>query len=105
MKCPNCGAEVLGNFCEYCGSEKPRENNTINITNNYYGNATPKNNGNIDNNFCKCPKCGGSEINFERERVGTTTQSDYRKKYIGKGRKGQSVSQNTYRTVGICRNC
>lgn len=41
MKCPNCGAETKGKFCEYCGSEMPKEKSetTINITNNYYGDA------------------------------------------------------------------
>ena len=24
MKCPNCGAEGNGKFCEYCGCELPR---------------------------------------------------------------------------------
>lgn len=24
MKCPNCGAEGKGKFCEYCGCEMPR---------------------------------------------------------------------------------
>ena len=45
MKCENCGAEVTeGRFCNYCGSELPREgttnikgnNNTVNTINNYY---------------------------------------------------------------------
>lgn len=43
MKCPNCGAEAKGKFCEYCGSEMPKEKKeatTINITNNYYGSST-----------------------------------------------------------------
>ena len=42
MKCPNCGAEAKGKFCEYCGSELPKEKATINITNNYYVNAEEK---------------------------------------------------------------
>ena len=43
MKCPNCNAEITGKFCEYCGSEMPKEQNQQNITgqnvtviNNYY---------------------------------------------------------------------
>lgn len=36
MKCPSCGAETKGKYCEYCGSEMPKETPTINITNNYY---------------------------------------------------------------------
>lgn len=44
MKCPNCGAEAKGKFCEYCGSEMPKEKTTINITNNYYvGTEKPQN--------------------------------------------------------------
>ena len=42
MKCPNCGAEAKGKFCEFCGSEMPKEKATINITNNYYVNAEEK---------------------------------------------------------------
>lgn len=34
MKCPNCNAEVTGRFCEYCGSELPKEKSTTNINNN-----------------------------------------------------------------------
>lgn len=45
MRCENCGAEVIeGRFCNYCGSELPKEenvsikgnNNTVNTINNYY---------------------------------------------------------------------
>lgn len=39
MKCPNCGGESTGIFCEYCGSEMPKEKTTINITNNYFVNS------------------------------------------------------------------
>ena len=48
MKCPNCNAEVTGRFCSYCGSEMPKEKETVNITdnrstviNNYYTQAAP----------------------------------------------------------------
>lgn len=48
MKCPNCNAEVTGRFCEYCGSEIPKEQPQQNITgqnvtviNNYY-NSEPQ---------------------------------------------------------------
>ncbi len=42
MKCPGCGADGDGRYCEYCGSELPRPEGakTINITNNYYGGAS-----------------------------------------------------------------
>lgn len=105
MKCPSCGAETQGKFCEYCGSEIPQEKSTVNITNNYYGGVTPQEHIEVDNNVGKCPKCGNSKITFKRERVGTATQSRSRKNYIVPGRQGQSVSQSAYRTVGVCQNC
>ena len=105
MKCPSCGAEAKGKFCEYCGSEMPQEKPTVNITNNYYGGTTPQENNEIESTLGKCPKCGNSKITFKRERVGTATQSRSRKNYIGSGRQGQSVSQSAYRTVGVCQNC
>lgn len=44
MKCPSCGADAKGNFCEYCGNEIPKDNNTtINITNNFYEGSTSVN--------------------------------------------------------------
>lgn len=49
MKCPSCGAETTGKFCEFCGSEMPKEksgNTTINITNNYYTEEKPRQSAN-----------------------------------------------------------
>ena len=83
MKCPSCGAETNGKFCEYCGSELPKDKVNVGV----------------------CPKCGNSNISFKRERIGTATQRTSRKNVIGTGRTGQSVSQSTYRTVGLCQNC
>ena len=83
MKCPRCGAETQGKFCEYCGSEMPQEK--------------PQVGG--------CPKCGSTNVTFKRERVGTSTQRSSHKNIIGTGRTGQSVSQSAYRTVGLCQNC
>lgn len=83
MKCPNCGAEAQGKFCEYCGSEIPQ------------GNA----------NVGGCPKCGCTNLTFKRERVGTATQSRSQKNMLGKGRTSHAVSQSAYRTVGICQSC
>ena len=83
MKCPSCGAETQGKFCEYCGSEMPQEK--------------PQVGG--------CPKCGSTNVTFKRERVGTSTQRSSHKNIIGTGRTGQSVSQSVYRTVGLCQNC
>ena len=46
MKCPKCGAQVTGKFCEYCGAEMPRTaSETVNniechssrqVSNNFY---------------------------------------------------------------------
>ena len=83
MKCPSCGAETQGKFCEYCGSEMPQ--------------AKPQVGG--------CPKCGSNNVSFKRERVATATQRTSRKNIIGTGRTGQSVSQSAYRTVGLCQSC
>lgn len=49
MKCPNCGAQSNGKFCEYCGSEMPRiapetvnnDNSNTTIINNYYQSSSP----------------------------------------------------------------
>ena len=62
MKCPSCGAETQGDFCEYCGSEMPKEKSTVNIINNYYGGTAPQEQTEVDNNVGKCPKCGNSKI-------------------------------------------
>ena len=105
MKCQNCGAEVQGKYCEYCGSEMPQEKSTVNITNNYYNSSVSQEHSEIDNNIGKCPKCGSSKINFKRERTTTATQSRSRKNHIGSGRQGKSISQSAYRTVGVCQNC
>lgn len=99
MKCPSCGGETHGRFCEYCGSEMPQENPSVTITNNYFNSATPDESREVGNSCGGCPRCGNSKITFKRERAGTATQSRY------SGKKGQSVSQAVYRTVGICQNC
>lgn len=48
MKCPNCGGEGTGKFCEYCGSELPKSapdqvvnDNSQTVINNYYYGGTP----------------------------------------------------------------
>lgn len=111
MRCPYCGAETQSAKCEYCGSEMPQpqvqqQQPNINVTNNYYGSA-PQNNANTNPNVNvgTCPKCGSPKIDFKRERIGTTSHSTSRKKAIGSGRKGQSVSHSSYRTIGLCKNC
>jgi len=102
MKCPYCSAEVRGKFCEYCGSEMPKEEPAVNITNNYF-NGTPEKEEN--NSAANCPRCGHSQITFKRERASTFTNSNSYKNLFGTGRNRQSVSQANYRTVGICQNC
>ena len=83
MKCPGCGAETQGKFCEYCGSEMLKEKTNVGV----------------------CPKCGGNNVSFKREWVGTATQRTSNKNIIGTGRTGHSVSQSVYRTIGVCQGC
>lgn len=82
MKCPSCGAEVQGKFCEYCGSEVSKEAVAI-----------------------QCPKCGSAKVVFKRERVGTATKSTSHKTAFGTSRQKQSITQAVYRTVGVCQSC
>ncbi len=85
MKCPNCGAEVTGAFCTYCGSEMPRQ--PINIVNNYYGNqpnSQPnKENASVTANV-SCPRCGSRNISFQREATST---------------------RGVHKTIGLCKGC
>lgn len=104
MKCPNCGAETQSAVCEYCGSEMPKQQPNINVVNNYYGDI-PQAEMNGNTTVGVCPKCGSTKINFKRERIGTTTKSQSRRRYVVNGSKGQAVSQSAYRTIGLCQNC
>ena len=104
MKCPNCGAETQERVCEFCGSEMPKEKETVNITNNYYG-ETPLQEKNADATAGTCPKCGSTKISFKRERVAVSTKSSSRSKALGTGRNGSAYSQSSYRTIGLCQNC
>lgn len=104
MKCPNCGAETRKEICEFCGSEMPKPQQSVNITNNYYG-ESPAEEKNESVATGKCPKCGSSKISFKRERVGSATVSSSKKAVLSSKRKGQAVSQSVYRTIGICQNC
>ena len=77
MKCPNCGADIKdgSKFCEFCGSSI-----TANMKRDQeYVNKTG------------CPKCGSSNIKFDREK-----QREIREK------KGTAVVCST---VGFCRDC
>lgn len=76
MKCPNCGAEIGSNkICEFCGSpitaDMLREQERL--------------------NKAVCPKCGSTNITFNREKKGEI-----------KGKKGSSVVRST---VGLCKDC
>ena len=75
MKCPNCGAEVNGKFCAYCGSAVEQEAE--------------------ENNYKCCPRCGSKNVNFKREQV---KQS---KRISG----GDYSSVSGYNTVGFCEEC
>ena len=48
MKCPNCGAEVSGNVCEFCGSQLSTGTNQK----------------------AHCSNCGSTNITFKRENAG-----------------------------------
>lgn len=88
MKCPNCGAEVTGAFCTFCGTEMSKQ--PVNIVNNYYGNVsnshntvTPQNSNSVSASTC-CPNCGSNKISFNRESAGT---------------------RGFHKTVGVCKSC
>ena len=104
MKCPNCGADTTGKICTYCGGEILREQQTINITNNYYGNVS-SHMENSTTTSATCPKCNSAKINFKREKIGTDVQSRSHSKRNEKRRKRRSMSRSEYRTIGLCQNC
>lgn len=77
MKCPNCGAEITANVktCEFCGSavsvQMQKELEQI--------------------NKAGCPKCGSTNITFDREKQGEV-----------KNKKGMTV---VHSTIGLCKDC
>lgn len=77
MKCPNCGADIKdgSKFCEFCGSS---------ITANMKRDQEYV-------NKAGCPKCGSSNIKFDREKQGEI-----------RGKKGTAVVRST---VGFCKDC
>lgn len=93
MKCPNCSAEVTGNYCEYCGSEMPKEKENVTITNNYYGDVNEKDEPVETKVYCPC--CGSNNIKFNREYTGQNT----------KGRKKNSKTKTKYQTIAVCSSC
>ena len=104
MKCPSCGAETnSAKYCEYCGSELPKNNSSINITNNYYGNATASTEQSSTGG--KCPMCNSTNIKFHRERTGSVGNAQSYKSVFTNTRNNRSSTQNTYQTIGLCQNC
>ena len=77
MKCPNCGADIEGNSrsCSYCGAP-------ISVAMRKEQELVMKEG---------CPKCGSSNIQFQREN-----QGEYRRK------NGKTI---VHRTVGFCKDC
>ena len=77
MKCSNCGAVIKdgSKFCEFCGDS---------ITANMKRDQEYV-------NKAGCPKCGSSNIKFEREKQGEV-----------RGKKGTAVVRAT---VGFCGDC
>lgn len=77
MTCPKCGAEIsAGNkFCDFCGAqislEMQKEQEQL--------------------NKAGCPKCGSTNVVFEREVKGA------------KQKKNETVVKHT--TVGVCKDC
>ena len=77
MKCSNCGAEIANNSksCEFCGSkistEMQREQEQLNKVG--------------------CPKCGSSNVTFNREKQGEV--------------KGKTETAVVHNTVGVCKDC
>ena len=77
MKCQNCGAEIDAHSttCSYCGASISYEMRKEQEQVNKQG----------------CPKCGSSNITFEREKQGDL-----------KGKRGTTVVRQT---VGVCKDC
>lgn len=77
MKCPNCGADINDDlkFCEFCGSSISKD---MKCEQEYL-------------NKVGCPKCGSSNITFNREKQGEI-----------KGKTGTEIVRST---VGLCKDC
>ncbi len=92
MKCRFCGGEIPNGLtvCPYCHSEVPKEEKqSVTITNNYYNSAPDNAERSSSNIFC--PKCGSSNIKFNREEAGSI------------GQKSQRIVH--HRTVAVCQGC
>ena len=77
MKCPNCGAEWVGErkTCEFCGTQITYDMQRKQEQLNKKG----------------CPQCGSSNITFTRENQGEI-----------RGRKSRKV---VHTTIGYCKDC
>ena len=76
MKCPNCGAEIGSkDVCEYCGTHVSLEMKKEQEQLNKQG----------------CPKCGSTNIRFNRENQGEV--------------RDKNSKQIIHRTVGYCQDC
>ncbi len=77
MKCPNCGAEIENGkrVCKFCGAQITAEMQKEQELLNKEG----------------CPKCGSTNVAFEREKQGEV-----------KNKKGTAV---ILKTVGVCKDC
>ena len=76
MKCPSCGAEIGDNrSCSFCGTqisaEMLREKEILNKEG--------------------CPKCGSTNVNFNRENQGEV--------------RGKNTKRIVHHTVGVCKDC
>lgn len=75
MVCPNCGAQIkdTDNFCQYCGKEISPDA------------------GSVPAGKPVCPRCGSSNIVFNREKQGEYVQNN-----------NATVIRST---VGMCKDC
>lgn len=79
MKCPSCGAETKGPYCEYCGSELPKA--PVVVTNHFYGAPVKEQNS---GSILICDQCKSNNIRFQRE---------------------ETYFAGYYKTVAICNSC
>lgn len=108
--CPRCGARVNGKFCPECGAAvaapaatpvfaaAPAPQSTQ---------AAPASPPPISGrSVLRCPRCGGSDISFEREQGATLNGSSVKLPKRGKRRVyGVGASGNFYGTTAVCRGC
>lgn len=86
MKCPNCGAEGSGKFCEFCGSELIRKVPEGGIQNNA-SNQTVNTAQTVINNYYYAPPTGAQP---QSESLNEGTESAYEPV------RSQAVAQRSY---------